>query len=184
MAGPMMPKQRKRITDHTPLDSPTDPSLCHVDHRNRAMNRIFKTRRRLDLTLPQVPDRDRTSDLIRGKANKARRCPLGAQTVRELSSLLQGRAAGEHVFLNRSGRRITRFGIHAVVECCVARAAKDLPSLTAKRFSPHMIRHTTATHLVRGRGHQHDPGVAGARVAGDDQRVCGGGSGAAGVGKL
>jgi hypothetical protein len=51
-----------------------------------------------DLTLPQVPDHDLASVLIRGKGNKARRCPLWAQTVRELAALVQGRDPSEHVF--------------------------------------------------------------------------------------
>jgi len=102
-----------------------------------------------DLMLPQVPDRDLASVLIRGKGNKTRRCPLWAQTVRELAALVQGRDPSEHMFLNRSGRPITRFGIHTLVERCVARAVKEVPSLTAKRVSPHTIRHTTATHLLR-----------------------------------
>ena len=102
-----------------------------------------------DLTLPQVPDRDLASVLIRGKGNKPRRCPLWAQTVRELAALVQGRDPSEHVFLNRCGRPITRFGIHTLVERCAARAAKQVPSLAAKRVSPHTIRHTTATHLLR-----------------------------------
>ena len=78
-----------------------------------------------DLTLPQVPDRDLASVLIRGKGNKTRRCPLWAQTVRELAALVQGRDPSEHVFLNRLGRPITRFGIHTLVERCVARAVKE-----------------------------------------------------------
>jgi integrase/recombinase XerD len=102
-----------------------------------------------DLTLPQVPDRDLASVLIRGKGNKARRCPLWAQTVRELDTLVQGRDPSEHVFLNRCGQAITRFGIHTLVERCAARAVKDVPSLATKRVSPHTIRHTTATHLLR-----------------------------------
>jgi integrase/recombinase XerD len=102
-----------------------------------------------DLTLPQVPDRDLASVLIRGKGNKSRRCPLWAQTVHELASLVQGRDPDEHVFLNRCGRPITRFGIHTLVERSVARAAKKVPSMAAKRVSPHTIRHTTATHLLR-----------------------------------
>jgi integrase/recombinase XerD len=102
-----------------------------------------------DLTLPQVSDRDLASVLIRGKGNKARRCPLWAQTVCELAELVQGRDPSEHVFLNRLGRPITRFGIHTLVERCAARAVKDVPSLATKRVSPHTIRHTTATHLLR-----------------------------------
>jgi site-specific recombinase XerD len=102
-----------------------------------------------DLTLPQVSDRDLASVLIWGKGNKTRRCPLWTQTVRELATLVQGRDPSEHVFLNRCGQPITRFGIHTLVERCVARAVKDVPSLATKRVSPHTIRHTTATHLLR-----------------------------------
>jgi site-specific recombinase XerD len=102
-----------------------------------------------DLTLPVVSNRDLASVLIRGKGNKPRRCPLWAQTVRELGPLVQGRDPSEHVFLNRCGRPITRFGIHTLIERSVARAVKQVPSLAAKRVSPHTIRHTTATHLLR-----------------------------------
>jgi integrase/recombinase XerD len=102
-----------------------------------------------DLTLPQAPDRDLASVLVRGKGSKSRRCPLWKQTVSELVLLVQGRAPIEHVFLNRCGQPITRFGIHTLVERCTARAAKQVASLAAKRVSPHTIRHTTATHLLR-----------------------------------
>jgi site-specific recombinase XerD len=53
------------------------------------------------------------------------------------------------VFLNRCGRPITRFGIHTLVERYVSRAAGQVPSITTKRVSPHTLRHTTATHLLR-----------------------------------
>ncbi len=102
-----------------------------------------------DLTLPQVPERDLVSVLIRGKGNKLRRCPLWTQTVRELEPLVQGRGPNEHVFLNRRGQPITRFGIHTLVERCATSAVKKVPSLATKRVSPHTIRHTTATHLLR-----------------------------------
>jgi integrase/recombinase XerD len=102
-----------------------------------------------DLTFPQVTDRDLASVLIRGKGNKRRRCPLWAQTACELAALVQGRDPGERVFLNRCGRPITRFGIYTLVERSAVRAAKDVPSLAAKQVSPHTMRHTTATHLLR-----------------------------------
>lgn len=102
-----------------------------------------------DLTLPQVPGRDLASVLIRGKGGKPRRCPLWANTVQELMPLVQIRGPGDHVFLNRRGRPITRFGIHALVKRCAGQAVKRVPSLATKRVSPHTIRHTTATHLLR-----------------------------------
>jgi integrase/recombinase XerD len=102
-----------------------------------------------DLTLPQAPDRDLASVLIRGKGNKPRRCPLWARTVNELTRLVSGRGPEEHVFLNRRGEPLTRFGIHTLVERYAARVAEKMPSVATKRVSPHTIRHTTATHLLR-----------------------------------
>jgi site-specific recombinase XerD len=43
---------------------------------------------------------------------------------------------------------MTRFGIHGLVERYAARVSAQLPTLRAKRVSPHTIRHTTATQLL------------------------------------
>ena len=42
-----------------------------------------------------------------------------------------------------------RFGIYQMVERYTLHVAKHMPSLAAKRVSPHSIRHTTGTHLLR-----------------------------------
>ncbi len=51
--------------------------------------------------------------------------------------------------LNRRREGITRFGIYALVRRCAALAAQRVPSLANKRVSPHVIRQTTAVHLLR-----------------------------------
>jgi len=102
-----------------------------------------------DLDLAKAPNRDFSSVLIHGKGNKQRRCPLWARTVTELLSLTEGRPSSEHVFLNHRCKPLTRFGIHALVERYAADVGTRLPSLAKKRVSPHVIRHTTATHLLR-----------------------------------
>jgi len=86
---------------------------------------------------------------IQGKGRKVRRCPLWKKTAEELARLIAGRPEKDKVFLNRYGEPLTRFGIYAVVRECVAQAGKRLPSLLSKRVSPHTLRHTTATHLLR-----------------------------------
>ena len=102
-----------------------------------------------DLHLAQAPSRELSSVKIRGKGNKERRCPVWPQTVKELIPAIDGRPSAEHVFLNRYGRPITRFGIHGLVERYTKRISARIPSLCVKRVSPHCIRHTTATHLLR-----------------------------------
>lgn len=102
-----------------------------------------------DLDVAHAPQRDHSSVVIRGKGNKLRRCPLWQQTVNEITPLIKGRSPSEHVFLNRCKQPITRFGIHTLVERYARIASKQIPSLKTKRVSPHSIRHTSATHLLR-----------------------------------
>lgn len=102
-----------------------------------------------DLNLPRVPNRDQAWVAIQGKGNKRRLCPLWTSTANELRLLIGDRTASENLFLNRRGQPLTRFGIHALVERYAARAAAQVPSMAKKRVSPHTIRHTTATHLLR-----------------------------------
>jgi len=86
---------------------------------------------------------------IRGKGGKERQCPLWPSTVDELKPLIVNRSPSGNVFLNRSGHPITRFGIYALIERYVRRIQDQMPSLGTKRVSPHSIRHSTATHLLR-----------------------------------
>jgi site-specific recombinase XerD len=102
-----------------------------------------------DLDLGAVSNRDASSVLLHGKGNKARHCPLWPKTVDELRVLIGRQTASQHVFLNRRGQPLTRFGIHALVERYAIRMATQVPAAAKKRVSPHTIRHTTATHLLR-----------------------------------
>lgn len=86
---------------------------------------------------------------ILGKGNKLRTCPLWPRTSSLLSRMIAGRDADDRVFAGRTGQPLTRFGIHRLVAYHARLAATAVPSLTAKRVSPHTIRHTTAVHLLR-----------------------------------
>ena len=86
---------------------------------------------------------------LRGKRGKRRQCPLWKSTADLLAQLVDGRAADEAVFRNRRGRPLTRSGMLKLVKRCAREAARRVPSLAAKNVSPHVVRHTTATHLLR-----------------------------------
>jgi integrase/recombinase XerD len=86
---------------------------------------------------------------VSGKGGKERQCPIWPSTVEELKPLVVNRSPAGHVFLNRCGHPITRFGIYALVERHIRTIQAQMPSLLSKRVSPHSIRHTTATHLLR-----------------------------------
>jgi len=86
---------------------------------------------------------------VRGKGGKTRRCPLWPLTIRTLDALIAKREPNEHVFLNRNHLPIKRIGIYEVVKRHAARAAITVPSIASKQVSPHVIRHSAATHLLR-----------------------------------
>jgi site-specific recombinase XerD len=87
--------------------------------------------------------------LINGKGNKQRRCPLWQQTVDQLTLLSRGRESSENLFINRQKQPITRFGIYSIIEKYAEKASLKIPSIADKDVSPHIIRHTTATHLLQ-----------------------------------
>ena len=102
-----------------------------------------------DLQLSPATGRAVSLVLIHGKGNKMRRCPLWEDAARELTQLTANRQPNENVFLNCRGKSLTRFGIHTLVERHARKAAERAATLVRKRVSPHTIRHTTATHLLR-----------------------------------
>lgn len=85
---------------------------------------------------------------ILGKGDKVRTCPLWASTINLLRPLVEGREATAHVFLNRCGEPITRFGIYDMVDRYAKRASSKMPSIKDKHVSPHTIRHTTASMML------------------------------------
>ncbi len=86
---------------------------------------------------------------ILGKGKKRRSCPLWPLTLNTIKPLIEGRSSIESVFLNRSGQPMTRSGVHGLVKRLAMRACANKASLKNKSIGPHVIRHTTATHLLR-----------------------------------
>ena len=82
---------------------------------------------------------------LRGKRDRIRQCPLWPRTEDALRKLSQGRANGDPVFLSRHRKRYTRFGVYRLVERCAAR----VPALATRAISPHVVRHTSACHLLQ-----------------------------------
>jgi integrase/recombinase XerD len=86
---------------------------------------------------------------VMGKGRKVRTCPLWPATIQVLRPLVAGRAVTDRVFLNRNHEPFTRSGIYGLVKRYAARASLKQVSIAAKRIGPHVIRHSTASHLLR-----------------------------------
>ncbi|MCD4727224.1 MAG: site-specific integrase [Pirellulales bacterium] len=88
---------------------------------------------------------------IHGKGRKQRSVPLWQQTLRLLRQWLkQMDASPEKPLLpNARGNSMTRAGVAQRLRRAVTIAVTRDPSLRKLRISPHMIRHTTAMHLLQ-----------------------------------
>jgi len=85
---------------------------------------------------------------LEGKGRKQRTCPLWARTVEALNAWLAERGdTGEPLFLNSQGRRLSRSGVSYILRKLAAHA--EISPRHATRVSPHVIRHTTAMHLLQ-----------------------------------
>jgi site-specific recombinase XerD len=53
------------------------------------------------------------------------------------------------LFRNRRGESLTRFGVRYLLRKHVRDAQRAAPTLDTKRVHPHVMRHTTAVHLLQ-----------------------------------
>lgn len=131
------------------LDAPDPHTRSGV--RDRAMLHLaltggLRVSELVGLRLDDLTLQPRPSILVRGKGRRERILPLWKETAAALRTwlTLRGDASAGELFLNARGSTMTRSGFEYILEQHVARAAKGCPSLTAKRVSPHVLRHTCA----------------------------------------
>jgi site-specific recombinase XerD len=88
---------------------------------------------------------------IHGKGRKNRVVPLWKTTKRQLLDWLRHipKDPQTPLFPNRQGQRLTRSGVRVRLQAALRRVADDIPGFRRHRFSPHLLRHTTAMHLLQ-----------------------------------
>jgi integrase/recombinase XerD len=88
---------------------------------------------------------------LTGKGRKERTVPLWPATARVLRVWFEelGDDAGQMAFPNARGKALSREGVDYLLQQAVQRAIATCPSLATKHITPHLIRHTTAMHLLQ-----------------------------------
>jgi integrase/recombinase XerC len=151
------PKQDKHLPEFLREEEMMDALNAIETHsatgiRDRAILEFFYgTGMRLsELVTVNVNDIDLTSGTVRifGKGRKERVLPMGRHSGEILRQYLTRRVefrpkAGEQaLFLNRTGKRISPRGVQLLVKKRLQQVSEK------KKLSPHILRHTFATHLL------------------------------------
>lgn len=86
-----------------------------------------------------------------GKGRKERCTPLAKPTVAVLKALIKEQMGDESAFLfpNSRGGRLSADAVQHAVARLVSAAHSRCPSLTKKRVTPHVLRHTAAMELLQ-----------------------------------
>lgn len=103
------------------------------------------------LQLSDVTLQPSASIIVHGKGRRERCLPLWKSTTVALRAWLSVRptATVPELFLNVRGQPMTRSGFEYILEKHVRVAATSCPSLSTKRVSPHVLRHTCALTVLQ-----------------------------------
>lgn len=119
--------------------------LATLYNTGARVSEIIGVRRR-DVTLAKS-----ASVRLHGKGRKERGVPLWRTTADALRTWLPQipEAPEQPVFPNKERVGMTRSGVEDRLDAAVRAATASCPTLLDRRVSPHVIRHTTAMHLLQ-----------------------------------
>jgi integrase/recombinase XerD len=139
---------------HAVLNAPEPSGWDGV--RDRAMLHLcfaggLRVSELVGLQLRDVILQPQASVLVHGKGRRERCLPLWKVTAAALRAWLgvRGTVPAPEVFVSARGQPLTRSGFEYILAKHVQTAATSCPSLSAKRISPHVLRHTCALTVLQ-----------------------------------
>jgi integrase/recombinase XerD len=139
---------------HAILNAPTPSNWDGV--RDRAMLHLcfaagLRVSELVGLQLRDVMLQPQASVLVHGKGRRERCLPLWKVTATALRAWLgvRGTVPAPEVFVSARGHPMTRSGFEYILAKHVHTATKACPSISAKRVSPHVLRHTCALTVLQ-----------------------------------
>ena len=139
------------------LDAPDTAAVFGL--RDRAMLHLcyaagLRVSELTTLTLDCFPNPRMETVRISGKGRRERELPLWKQTQDVLQSWLQVRPVPNHcfVFFNTKGHALSTDGFTYILNKHVATATQTCRSLSAKRITPHVLRHSSAMAVLHSTG--------------------------------
>jgi site-specific recombinase XerD len=136
------------------LDAP--PPATRTGNRDRAMLHVcfvagLRVSELVGLKVDDITFDPRPCIRVLGKGRRERILPLWKQSGVVLRAWLavRGNAAVPELFLNARGEAMTRAGFEYVLRKHVGTARNSCRSLTKKRVSPHVLRHTCAMQTLQ-----------------------------------
>jgi site-specific recombinase XerD len=143
-----------RAEIQTLIDSPDPRTASGV--RDRAMLHLafsagLRVSELVGLQLNQLDLRSPCAIRVIGKGRRERVLPLWKESVAALRAWLAVRVQRQDgaLFLNATGLTMTRSGFEYILAAHVATAGKSMPSIAAKRITPHVLRHSCAMHMLQ-----------------------------------
>lgn len=154
ISGPKKEKKLPRYFEYNELEE-----LFLVPDKNDSLGQrdllllefLYATGVRVgELTSVKVKDIDMSSRtiIILGKGNKERIVTFGDYCYEAMKNylengyLLLNKTNSEYLFLNKNGERLTERGVRYILEQLIKKTSLN------KSISPHMLRHSFATHLL------------------------------------
>jgi integrase/recombinase XerC len=150
------PKKENRLPFHLDIDQVTTLVEAPADDQKHALRdravleMLYSCGLRVsELTALDIGELDFSGGMVRvmGKGGKERIVPVGSRAIKAIREYLVGRgelAGSGPLFLNTRGGRINRRSVARIIDTHVLRIA------AFKRISPHILRHTFATHMLEG----------------------------------